>query len=182
MKMAKVIKIPYSPRPLWRDEIHKALDSHRFSVLVCHRRFGKTVGVVNHVIRQAVRCSKRAPQYAYIAPFFAQAKKIAWEYIKYYTGVIPGVKVNNSECFVELPSSHPGSAGARIYILGADNPDSLRGMYLDGVVLDEYGQMKESIWSEILRPALADREGWAVFVGTPKGQNGFIKMDGSAGQ
>ncbi len=128
--MAKVIKIPYSPRPLWRDEIHKALDSHRFSVLVCHRRFGKTVGVVNHVIRQAVRCSKRAPQYAYIAPFFAQAKKIAWEYIKYYTGVIPGVKVNNSECFVELPSSHPGSAGARIYILGADNPDSLRGMYV----------------------------------------------------
>lgn len=175
MKMAKVIKIPYSPRPLWRDEIHKALDSHRFSVLVCHRRFGKTVGVVNHVIRQAVRCSKRAPQYAYIAPFFAQAKKIAWEYIKYYTGVIPGVKVNNSECFVELPSSHPGSAGARIYILGADNPDSLRGMYLDGVVLDEYGQMKESMWSEILRPALADREGWAVFVGTPKGQNGFYK-------
>lgn len=76
---------------------------------------------------------------------------------------------------MELPSSHPGSAGARIYILGADNPDSLRGMYLDGVVLDEYGQMKESMWSEILRPALADREGWAVFVGTPKGQNGFYK-------
>lgn len=72
--MAKVIKIPYSPRPLWRDEIHKALDSHRFSVLVCHRRFGKTVGVVNHVIRQAVRCSKRAPQYAYIAPFLPKRK------------------------------------------------------------------------------------------------------------
>lgn len=105
--------------------------------------------------------------------FFAQAKKIAWEYIKYYTGVIPGVKVNNSECFVELPSSHPGSAEARIYILGADNPDSLRGMYLDGVVLDEYGQMKESMVR--CAPALADREGWAVFVSTPKGQNGFYK-------
>lgn len=118
---------------------------------------------------------KACPAICLYRPFLCPSEKIAWEYIKYYTGVIPGVKVNNSECFVELPSSHPGSAGARIYILGADNPDSLRGMYLDGVVLDEYGQMKESIWSEILRPALADREGWAVFVGTPKGQNGFYK-------
>lgn len=175
MMERKIIKLPYTPRKLWKEEIHPGLESHRFAVVVCHRRFGKTVGVVNHIIKQAIRCRKRAPQYAYIAPYFNQAKKIAWEYIKYYTGPLPGVKVNNADCYIELATAHQGSPGARIYILGADNPDSLRGMYLDGVVLDEYGQMKDALWGEIIRPALADRKGWAIFVGTPKGQNAFFQ-------
>ena len=171
----KKIVLPYTPRKIWKATIHSGLEHHRFSVGVCHRRFGKTVGLVNHMIKQAVLCDKRAPQYAYIAPFFNQAKKIAWEYLKYYTGPIPGHKVNNSDCYIELPTKHPGSPGARIYIMGADKPDSLRGMYLDGVVLDEFGQMKDSLWGEIIRPCLADRKGWAVFIGTPKGQNAFYK-------
>lgn len=175
MMMAKHVTIPYVPRPLWKKEIHPGLESHRFSVLVCHRRFGKTVGVVNHLIKQALRCRRRAPQYAYIAPFQRQAILVAWAYIKFYTAPIPGVKVNNSSYYVELPSIYPDSPGARIYVMGADNPDALRGMYLDGVILDEYGQIKENLWGEIIRPALADRKGWAVFVGTPKGQNGFFQ-------
>lgn len=171
----KNILLPYKPRPIWAKEIHPGLESHRFSVLVCHRRFGKTVGVVNHIIKQAVQETKRAPQYAYIAPFQTQAIMVAWGYLKYYTSPIPGIKVNNSNHYVELPSRYPDSPGARIYIMGADNPDALRGMYLDGVILDEYGQIKENLWGEIIRPALADRKGWAVFVGTPKGQNGFFQ-------
>lgn len=175
MMTTKRVILPYEPRPIWEQEIHPGLESHRFSVLVCHRRFGKTVGVVNHIIKQAVKSHKRAPQYAYIAPFQTQAIMVAWGFLKYYTSPIPGIKVNNSSHYVELPSRFPDSPGARIYIMGADNPDALRGMYLDGVILDEYGQIKENLWGEIIRPALADRKGWAVFVGTPKGQNGFFQ-------
>lgn len=175
MMTTKRVILPYEPRPIWEQEIHPGLESHRFSVLVCHRRFGKTVGAVNHIIKQAVKSHKRAPQYAYIAPFQTQAIMVAWGFLKYYTSPIPGIKVNNSSHYVELPSRFPDSPGARIYIMGADNPDALRGMYLDGVILDEYGQIKENLWGEIIRPALADRKGWAVFVGTPKGQNGFFQ-------
>lgn len=172
MKMAEVV-IPYSPRPIWRDVIHPALEKKRRAVLVCHRRFGKTVGCVNELIKKALTNTMRAPVYAYVAPYRIQAKKIAWEYLKYFTSSIPGKKYNESDLFVELPSRHPPSPGARIYIVGADNPDSLRGLYFDGVILDEYAQIKSNLYGEILSPALADRKGFAYFIGTPKGQNGF---------
>jgi len=170
------IVIPYKPRPIWKDVIHPALKKFRFAVLVCHRRFGKTVGVVNHAIKQAILCELPAPRYSYIAPFRNQAKLIAWEYLKHYTSVIPNLKINESELYVELPSKHKGWAGARIYIVGADHPDALRGGYFDGVVLDEYAQIKRELWDEVVRPALADRNGWAVFVGTPSGQNQFFDI------
>ncbi len=174
--MANKIVIPYKPRPIWASIIHPALESHRFSVLVCHRRFGKTVGCVNHLIKMGVTCKRTAPNFAYVAPFRNQAKLIAWQYLKHYTHVIPGMSTNESELFVEFPSTHPGWQGARIYIIGADHPDALRGIYLDGVVLDEYANIKRELWDEVLRPALADREGWAVFIGTPAGQNQFFEV------
>lgn len=174
--MSRVIDIPYTPRAIWKTKIHAALEKHRFSVIVAHRRFGKTVGSVNHLIKMALMCNKAAPQFAYVAPFRTQAKKIAWNYLKFYTSVIPGVRVNESELYVELPTLHPNRPGARIYIIGADNPDALRGIYLDGVVIDEYAQIKQELWNEIIRPALSDRQGWAVFIGTPKGQNQFYEI------
>lgn len=170
------IVIPYTPRPIWAATIHPALESHRFAVLVCHRRFGKTVGTINHLLKMALLCKREAPRYAYVAPFRNQAKMIAWEYLKHYSSVIPRRKVNESELYIELPSSHKGWAGAKIYIIGADHPDALRGGYWDGAILDEYAQIKKELWDEVLRPALADREGWAVFIGTPKGQNQFYEM------
>jgi len=170
------IVIPYKPRPLWAKVLHPALESHRFSVLVCHRRFGKTVGSVNHLIKMAVMCKRDAPNFAYVAPYRNQAKLIAWQYVKHYTSVIPGMKINESELFVEFPAQKAGWQGARIYIIGADHPDALRGIYLDGVVLDEYANIKRELWDEVLRPALADREGWAVIIGTPAGQNQFYEM------
>lgn len=171
--MTKTIRIDYTPRPLWRDVIHPALDTHRYSVLVCHRRFGKTVGCVNELIRQALKNDKLMPQLAYIAPFRNQAKHIAWNYLKHYTRDIPGMKTNESELFVEFPTRHINSPGARIFIIGADHPDALRGMYWDMAVLDEYADIKPELWDEVLTPALVDRHGKAVFCGTPKGQNQF---------
>ena len=170
------VEIPYFRRPLWASVIHPALDEKDRAVMVMHRRFGKTVGGVNHMIKKAILNPLRAPQYAYIAPYRNQAKRIAWEYLKYYTSVIPGIKRNEADLFVELPSRYKGSPGARIYIIGADKPDSLRGMYLDGVILDEYAQIKPSLYGEILTPALADRKGFAWFMGTPKGQNHFYEQ------
>lgn len=173
--MAETIVIPYCPRPIWRDVIHPALQNKNRAVLVCHRRFGKTVGCVNELIKKALMNNKRAPQYAYIAPYRNQAKRIAWNYLKYFTNVIPGVRVNEAELYVELPSLFPDSPGARIYIIGADHPDSLRGMYLDGVILDEYAQIKQGLYGEVIVPALTDRHGFAYFIGTPKGQNNFYE-------
>lgn len=144
-------------------------------MLVCHRRFGKTVGSINELIWKAWGNKLLAPQYAYIAPYRNQAKRIAWNYLLYYTASIPGRKVNAGELYVELPSRNKNSPGARIYILGADYPDALRGMYLDGCVLDEYAQMKPELYGEIIVPALADRNGFAYFIGTPKGQNQFYE-------
>lgn len=164
--MSDVIKIPYSPR-FPQGEIHKQLESHRFAVLVAHRRLGKTVLAVNHLIKRSITDKKEEGFYAYLAPYRNQAEQIAWNYLKKYTAPIPFCKINEQKLSITLPN------GATIRIFGADNPDALRGIYLDGIVLDEVAQMKPEVWGEIIRPALADRKGWAVFIGTPKGVNLF---------
>lgn len=158
------IEIPYSPREQF---LHYHNRKERFSVLVAHRRAGKTVACVNELIKGALSCTRDKPRFAYIAPLFKQAKDVAWEYLKEYTAVIPGRIANETELRVDLPN------GGRVRLYGADNPDSLRGIYLDGVILDEYADMRPSIWTEVLRPALSDRLGWATFIGTPKGHNDF---------
>lgn len=163
------IEIPYCPR-FPQTVIHQELEAHRFCVLVAHRRMGKTVLAVNHLIKRAITDRKRRGMYAYIAPFRNQAKDIAWDYLKHYTAPIPGSKFNEQELSVLLPNN------ATIRIYGADNPNALRGKYFDGAVLDEVAQMKPEVWGEIIRPALADRHGWAVFIGTPKGINLFSQM------
>ena len=139
----------------------------RFNVLVCHRRFGKTVLAVNELIHRSLACRMPHPRHAYLAPLRKQAKRVAWDYLKRYTAAIPGRAVNEAELRIDLPG------GRRLFVEGADNPDALRGVYLDGVVLDEFGQMSPVAWREVLRPALADRAGWAIFIGTPKGRNAF---------
>lgn len=142
----------------------------RFAAIVAHRRAGKTVAAVCDLIDAALRCQKPDPRFAYVAPFFAQAKDVAWTYLKRYVAPVPGVAINETELRVDLPN------GARVRLYGADNYDRMRGVYFDGVVLDEYADMDPSAWSEVIRPALADREGWAVFIGTPKGQNAFYEL------
>lgn len=163
----ETIKLGYSPRE-WQRNVHLALK--RFSVLVVHRRGGKTVMSLTELVDKALRCSLPMGRYGYIAPQRNQAKKIAWEYLKEYAKKIPGTIKNESELYVEFPN------GARVELFGADNPDAIRGAYFDGVVLDEYADMHEAIWKKVVRPMLADRKGWAIFIGTPKGHDNFYEM------
>lgn len=158
------IVIPYAPRPLQR-EIHKNLK--RWNLLVCHRRFGKTVLAINELIKKAVQNDKHNPRYAYVAPLLKQAKQVSWDYLKDFTRPIPDIRINESELRVDFPW------GARIQLFGADNGDAMRGLYLDGVIMDEYADMSPRFFSEIIRPALSDREGWAIFIGSAKGGTPF---------
>lgn len=142
----------------------------RFSVLVWHRRAGKTVFAIMELILAALACKRERGRFAYVGPLLGEAKDAAWEYLKHYTAGIPGRTVNESELWVKFPN------GARVRVYGADNPDALRGGYFDGVVPDEVAQMKPEVWGEVVRPMLADRQGWALFIGTPKGVNLFSKL------
>lgn len=145
--------------------------TQRFGLLVCHRRAGKTVAVVNDMVIRALRTPKPNALYAYIAPTYGQAKNIAWTYIKSAVKDIPGTKLSESECSVLLPN------GSKIRCFGVDNPDALRGLYFDGVVCDEFGEWEGRAYTEVIRPAVADRQGWVVFIGTPKGpSNKFAKL------
>lgn len=161
------IKIPYKPRDL-QAEMHT--DLKRWNVLVMHRRFGKTVFAVNHMIKHALTCPLPRPRVALVAPTFTQAKRISWDYVKYYAGVIPGVTFNETELRADFPN------GGRIMLLSGENPDALRGIYLDLCVFDEYGMQNPRVWGEVVRPALSDREGAAIFLGTPNGHNHFYEI------
>ncbi|MCD7712471.1 MAG: terminase [Firmicutes bacterium] len=165
MKQKEII-IPYIPR---FPELHEALEKFRFCVFVMHRRAGKTVLAINHLIKQALLCDKPFGHFAFVAPFRTQAKSIAWEYVKHYTASLPRT-VNESELSITLPSCN-GSAKIRLF--GADNPDALRGLYYDFVVIDEVSQCKAEVWQEVIRPSLADRDGRCLFIGTPQGPNLF---------
>lgn len=172
MSEPKVVSTGYKPRPI-QAELHRKL--RRFNVLVCHRRFGKTVFSVNHMIHKGLVNQLKNPRYAYLAPLYGQAKRVAWDYLKQYAGTIPGATSNEADLRVDIPRPHLGDS-VRYTLLGADNPVSLKGIYLDGVILDEYAEMNPSTWREVIRPTLSDRGGWAIFIGTPKGRNSFYDL------
>ena len=165
--MDEVIEIQYAPREQ-QQQIHDLMDSKRFAVVVAHRRMGKTVSAINHLIRDAVLNHNEAPRYAYIAPTYSQAKRIAWDYLVKYVEPL-GAVANIAELRVDF-------WGRRIQLYGSDNPESLRGQYFDGIILDEIGDQNPKIWTDIIRPALADRKGWCLFIGTPKGHNHFKEL------
>ena len=165
--MGEVIEIPYKPREQ-QLAIHELMDSKRFGVVVAHRRMGKTVSAINHLIKEAILNQKEAPRYAYIAPTYGQAKRVAWDYLVKYADPLGGTS-NISELRVDF-------WGRRIQLYGSDNPEALRGQYFDGVILDEIGDQNPKIWTDIVRPALADRKGWCLFIGTPKGHNHFKEL------
>lgn len=123
------------------------------------------------LVDAALRCKKVNSRYAYIAPHYNQAKDVAWSYLKQYTAPLPGITQNESELRITLPSN-----GAMLRLYGADNYDRMRGVYFDGVILDEFADMDPRAWSEVIRPALSDRKGWATFIGTPKGKNAFQEI------
>ena len=166
------VELDYCPRQVFED-FHDRQE--RWSVIVAHRRCGKTVLCINDLIYRALMDDKEQGRYAYVAPYLSQSKSIAFDYLLKYSQPVLA-KANQSELWVELMN------GARIRLFGADNPDTLRGLYLDGVVLDEYADMKPSIFGAVIRPLLADRKGWATFIGTPKGHNAFWEVYNNATQ
>lgn len=162
----------YRPRDIFAP-LHNR--TARWACVVAHRRAGKTVAMCADLIIGALECEHEKPQFAYLSPFLGQSKKIAWLYMKDLTKPLWVKPPNESELKVTIRNSRPGDFST-IYVGGADNPDSLRGIYLDGVVLDEVGQMRPSMWYSVLRPALSDRQGWAIWAGTPAGKNFFWQL------
>lgn len=137
--------------------------------LVCHRRAGKTVASVQKLIYEALTYERRgtttAPlRYGYIAPTLTQAKLIAWVYLKNFTAEIPGIKLNESELRLTFPN------GAEIRLYGMEQADRLRGIYLDGCIVDEADDVADSAITYILMPCLLDYQGFLIFTGTPKGR------------
>ena len=166
-RSAQNVTIPYTPRPL-QSRFHDS--AKRFNVAVCHRRFGKTVMAINHLLKDVLLCPHPRAQGAYIAPTYTAAKRIAWSYLREYAGVIPGVRFNEAELRCDLPDDR------RIYLLGGDSADNLRGLFLDSVCLDEFADMNSRLYPEVIRPAVSDREGKVLTIGTPRGSNQFKDM------
>jgi phage terminase large subunit len=161
------LELGYKPREAF-VAFHKR--PHRFACIVAHRRAGKTVAAVCDLIEAGLECKNPEPRFAYVAPYLAQAKDVAWAYLKEYTTRDPRTVVRETDLSVQLYN------GSRIRLYGADNPDRLRGLYFDGVVLDEFADMAPGAWSQVIRPCLAERQGTAVFIGTPKGKNEFWRI------
>lgn len=167
----QVIDLGYRPRQ-WQRECHK--QRRRFTVLALHRRAGKTELALRELLDKALRCPLDLPLFFYVAPLLKQSKAIAWARLKQIVAplVLNGLcEINESELWVRLTSN-----GAMIRCYGADNPDAMRGVRLDGVVLDEVAQMAPAVWDDVIQPALSDRLGWALFIGTPNGINLFSQL------
>ncbi len=165
--MANRVTVPFKPHT-FQKEILNVLK--RFNVFVCHRRFGKSVLTINLLVKWAVQNKRHNWRGAYIAPLYRQAEDIAWDYLRYYTSVIPNIHFDKSRLRCDLPN------GSRISLLGAEDPGSLKGRYLDAVIFDEYAQIRPQVWPEVIRPTLVDRKGWAIFIGTPQGHNHFHEL------
>lgn len=177
--ITKRVTIPYKPREL-QQEIHQAIRTPagrvRFVVLAVHRRFGKSVLAINELIDGALTNPLHNPRYFYIAPTQKQARSIAWDYIKEFTRDIPDMKYYETDLRCEFPN------GARIQLTGAENFEVIRGNYIDGCVMDEFGNMNPLAWREVIRPAMSDRmidgkpSGWVIILGTPNGKNHFFDI------
>jgi phage terminase large subunit len=169
--MARVIEVDQEIDYRPRDQIRAFHNrKERFAIIVAHRRFGKTVAAINDLIRSCFEIDRPNVRVAYIAPYLSQAKAVAWDYALEFTRDIPEIKVNHSELRIDFLN------GARFRLFGADNYNAMRGLYFDAVVLDEMADFPASAWSNVIRPALADRRGSATFISTPKGKNEFWEL------
>ena len=157
------VLLPYTPRKAFLP-FHER--TKRWGCLVAHRRAGKTVAAVNDLIRAAFMYQGLNGLFGYVAPFQNQARRIAWDYFKFFAE--PLIRdANEAQMTLTLVN------GAKISLFGADNADAMRGLGFSGVYMDEYGDFKPSVFGNVIRPALSDKQGWAVFAGTPKGKNQF---------
>jgi hypothetical protein len=160
--------IPYLPRRHFRA-LHAS--EKRFKFVCAHRRAGKTVALANHLVRAAYLNPRQwpPPRYGYVGPSFEQAKDLVWSYLKQYTSPIDGVRYMEGELAVVLPHN-----GAIIKLYGGMSAyERMRGMYFDGIVLDEYPLLQKTVFSTVVRPCLADYRGFAIVSGTSNGDDHF---------
>ena len=122
--------------------LHNEMQMKRWGVVVCHRRFGKTVWAINHILRDALLSAKPNPRYAYMAPTYRQAKNVAWDYIKQFAGGIPNVKFHETELRCDLPT---GATHLPCSVLRTLTACAV--FTLDGCVMDEVADMPESVFS-----------------------------------
>jgi len=165
------ISLDYTPRT-WQKECH--LKKQRFSVYALHRRSGKTELAIMELIDKAIKTDKELGMFVYVAPFLRQAKAIAWARLKQKIEPLRRqsvIEINEGELSVRFKHN-----GAIIRLFGGDNPDAMRGLRLDGIVMDEVAQLKNELWTDIVQPALSDRLGWSIFIGTPSGINLFSEL------
>lgn len=185
LTLMAILQSSQSSDPTLKISLHPAqkdifFSDVRFKVVAAGRRFGKSYLACNLLLFEALKDTHigllsgneydlALKEVYYIAPTFEQAKKIMWPLLKVLgAGVIDSTHENTATCTL--------INGRRISIKGADRPDSLRGIGLSFVVLDEYAFMKEEVWDKIIRPALSDVEGRALFIGTPEGENHFFDI------
>jgi phage terminase large subunit len=169
-KPQNVITIPYTPRGHFRS-LHQS--PKRWKFVVAHRRAGKTVALVNQLIRAAITNIRQTPppRYAYIGPSFQQTKDLAWGYLKFYTAAIPGMVYSESELTALFPN------GAKITLYGgAAAYERMRGLYFDGAVMDEFALLNPDAWESVVRPCLADYRGFAIVSGTSNGDDHFNEL------
>lgn len=172
MVQRRDFKINYVPRA-WQQEVVR--NQTRFTVLALHRRAGKTTLAVSQLLTAAFH---KVGNYTYVSPQKNQSKTNMWDIIKHMLGDLlsvttpngPVVDVRESDLSIRFFN------GSKLWLLGAEDPDKIRGAKLTGAIVDEVAQMPREIWSEVLRPALMDSNGWAMFIGTPKGVNLFSEL------
>jgi len=165
------VVLEYEPN-YWQDLIRKNLTQK--NVLVCHRGLGKTTMALPLLVEDVLTSEVPRAEGLYIAPLRDQAKKLAWMKLLMLVEGIPGVNKNENDLRVDLPPDKT------IWLLGADNPDSIRGHHPVSVACDEVGQMRPSIWTEVLLPASWRHNARMTFIGTPKGRNLFHTLHESA--
>ncbi|QGH73078.1 MAG: terminase [Podoviridae sp. ctviO18] len=158
------VEVDYKPRN-WAQAFHDSVK--RWIVLVLHRRAGKTTAILNHLQRDALNVPKS--QYAFIAPTYKQAKRIAWEILKDIARVVDDTEPNESELIMKYGN------GSRIFLAGSENIDALRGIPLWGGGQDESSQQPPNLFTEVISKCLADHLGYWIWSGTPKGKNNFYK-------
>jgi len=165
------VSLDYTARE-WQKQCH--INKKRFSVYALHRRSGKTELAIMELIDKAMKTDKELSMFVYVAPFLRQAKAIAWARLKQKIEPLrqrSAIDINEGELSIKFKHN-----GAIIRLFGGDNPDAMRGLRLDGIVMDEVAQLKNELWTDIVQPALSDRLGWSIFIGTPSGINLFSEL------
>ena len=151
--------------PLNAGQTQVGASPARFRVVIAGRRWGKTFLSIRELARAAREPNKRC---FYVAPTYRQAKQIVWDQLKYRLMDLNWcARVNESDLTITLKNN------SKISLRGADNPDSLRGVGLDFIVMDEFAMIDSKAWHEVLRPTLSDRQGRAMFISTPMGQGNW---------